>query len=164
MTETSMTYVAISPKLVLGSCPESGSDVELLKSGLGVTAVLNLQTDDDMRFLEIDWSAINRQYVHSKVQLRRIPIIDFDRVDLLDQLPRCISALHSLMRTGNTTYVHCTAGVNRAPTTIVAYLYWFSNWELLDAAKHVKSLRVCSPDTEIIERASKNFGPRAIIF
>jgi protein-tyrosine phosphatase len=162
MTNSSMSYVAIASKLILGSCPESSSDVELLKSQLGVTAVLNLQTDDDMKFLEMDWSAINRQYVRSKVQLRRIPIIDFDRVDLLDQLPRGIRALHSLMHSGNTTYVHCTAGASRAPTTIVAYLYWFCGWELLDAANHVKSLRICSPDTETIERASRNFGPRVI--
>jgi hypothetical protein len=60
-----MDYIQIFPKLTLGSCPEDAADVEVLHKELGITAVLNLQTDEDFSHLELDWNAICRQYVRT---------------------------------------------------------------------------------------------------
>jgi hypothetical protein len=43
-----MNLSRIEPNLFVGSCPHDADDVKLLRSKHGVTAVLNVQTDEDM--------------------------------------------------------------------------------------------------------------------
>ncbi len=43
-----MNLDPILPNIFLGSCPTSSSDIERLKSDFGITAVLNVQMDEDM--------------------------------------------------------------------------------------------------------------------
>ena len=60
-------YIAmhVSPilknKLLIGSCPITAGDVGQLKAE-GITAVLNLQTDEDLKPREIDWPAMTDAY------------------------------------------------------------------------------------------------------
>jgi len=42
-----MEYVQILPQLFLGSHPQTTDEIERLRQEAGITAVLNLQTDDD---------------------------------------------------------------------------------------------------------------------
>lgn len=45
---------------------------------------------------------------------------DFDAFDLRTRLPAVVSKLHkAINRNGGVTYVHCTAGLGRAPATAV---------------------------------------------
>lgn len=45
---------------------------------------------------------------------------DFDAFDLRMRLPAVVSKLHkAINRNGGVTYVHCTAGLGRAPATAV---------------------------------------------
>ena len=59
---------------------------------------------------------------------RRVPARDFDEDDLRQNLPQCVAALDQLLTAGNTVYVHCTAGMGRAPSTVIAYLVWREHW------------------------------------
>ena len=43
---------------------------------------------------------------------------DFDRADLKLKLPASVTALNDLVESGETVYVHCTAGVSRSPTVV----------------------------------------------
>ena len=52
----------ILPKLLVGSCPVDRHNVESLKTRRGVTAVLNLQTDDDFAAWGIDWPKLEAAY------------------------------------------------------------------------------------------------------
>ena len=47
--------------LLVGSCPVSEDEIEQLKAA-GITAVLNLQTDEDLFQREIDWPAMEAVY------------------------------------------------------------------------------------------------------
>jgi len=87
------------------------------------------------------------------VELRRVPVRDFDQDDLRRDLPECVQALRELIDDGHTVYVHCTAGMGRSPTVVVAYLYWIEQRELEEAAVHVSRCRPCSPDLEAIRLA-----------
>jgi dual specificity protein phosphatase-like protein len=83
-----------------------------------------------------------------------LPVTDFDRLELLSKLPKCVVVLEQSLAAGNTLYEHCTAGVNRSPTVIVAYLHQTLKWPLEQALEHVLSCRNCCPDEEIIRKAS----------
>ena len=49
-----MRVDGILPKILVGSCPVSRADIDQLKADFGVTGVLNLQTEDDFRYMGID--------------------------------------------------------------------------------------------------------------
>ena len=53
-------------------------------------------------------------------------IRDFDPFSLRMELPGAVAALaRSAQAQGGTAYVHCTAGLGRAPATALAYMWWF---------------------------------------
>ena len=52
----------------------------------------------------------------------RFPIRDFDIPDMRRQLAGAVSALARLLGQGHRIYVHCTAGLGRAPLTVLGYL------------------------------------------
>jgi hypothetical protein len=50
-----MDYSPILSKLFIGSHPQAVDDIERLRQESAVTAVLNLQTDEDMRAVNLNW-------------------------------------------------------------------------------------------------------------
>jgi len=42
-------------------------------------------------------------------------------------------------------YVHCTAGLGRAPAVCIAYLYWWCGMNLDDAYQYLTNIRPCGP-------------------
>ncbi len=42
-------------------------------------------------------------------------------------------------------YVHCTAGLGRAPAVCIAYMYWFLGMNLDVAYKTLTDIRPCGP-------------------
>lgn len=55
---------------------------------------------------------------------------DFDPHSLRSSLPGAVAALDGELRQGRSVYVHCTAGLGRAPAACIAYLYWFQDFQL----------------------------------
>jgi protein-tyrosine phosphatase len=149
-----MDYRQILPKLFIGTYVETAADFERLKRETGVTAVLNLQTDDDMRYFKLDWNSLLHYYKSCGIELRRVPVRDFDAVDLQDKLPACVSTLNSLLESGHMVYLHCSAGAGRSPTVAIAYLFWRHGWGLDQAVAHVLQCRPCSPNVEAIRLAT----------
>jgi protein tyrosine phosphatase (PTP) superfamily phosphohydrolase (DUF442 family) len=150
-----MHYNAISATLYVGTCPMEAGDVDAL-ARLGVTAVLNVQTDEDLTFWGICWEDLEAQYRDWSITVRRVPVRDFDPDALRCGLPDCVRALDELIRAGHTVYVHCSAGINRSPSTVIAYLHWIAGWELSDAVAHVMNCRACDPYVEAIEAAGED--------
>ena len=152
-----MDYVQILPRLILGSHPQTTDDIETLRRESGVTAVLNLQTDDDMRAVGVVWEPLEGHYHASGVLLRRLPVRDFDSIDLREKLPECVRALDQLLAASHSVYLHCTAGAGRSPTVAIAYLHWCRGWDLDQAAAYVQERRECFPKLEVIRLAVR--GP-----
>ena len=50
---------------------------------------------------------------------------DFDPNSLREELPKAVCGLQRAISEGKTVYVHCTAGLGRAPAVVIAYLFWF---------------------------------------
>ena len=61
-----------------------------------------------------------------------------------------------LMKDGHTVYVHCNAGMNRSPSTVIAYLHWIEGQALEEAVRHVTRCRSCSPYVDAIMLATED--------
>ena len=66
-----MNYSQILPNLFVGSFPKTADDVGELKTA-GVTGVLNLQTQEDFDFHQVDWPGLRAKYFAHGIDFRRI--------------------------------------------------------------------------------------------
>lgn len=57
-------------------------------------------------------------------------IADFDGESLRRCLPRIVLAIAGALSAGGHVYVHCTAGLGRAPAACIAWRYWFDGMQL----------------------------------
>ncbi len=146
----------ILPQLFVGACPCDPADVDSLATKFGVTAVLNLQTDEDFASWGIDWHEMEKAYRRRGVELRRVPVQDFNPEELRQKLPACVQALDGLLRAGHTAYVHCNAGVNRSPSAVVAYLHWVWGLGLDEAVAYVTKRHPSDPYVEAIRLATED--------
>jgi protein-tyrosine phosphatase len=146
-------YNRIQPWLLVGAFLESTDEVKMLQRQEGVSAVLNLQTEEDLEEVSFFDEHPEALYGDSGVKVCRLPVRDFDEQHLQQRLPECVAALRRLIDQGHTVYLHCTAGVNRSPTVAIAYLHWCLGWDLDTAVKHVVKRRKCSPKVDAIIQA-----------
>ncbi len=91
-----INYAQILPELLLGSYPRSADDIDRLRQEAVITAVLNLQTADDMRWLNLSWETLQAHYKACHVDLRRVSVRDFDSTELWSKLPECVGTLVEL--------------------------------------------------------------------
>ncbi|CAD6252570.1 unnamed protein product [Miscanthus lutarioriparius] len=107
---------------------QSPLDVDKLRK-IGVKTVFCLQQDSDLE--------------------------DFDAFDLRLRLPAVVSKLHKLINcNGGVTYIHCTAGLGRAPAVALAYMFWILGYSLNEGHQLLQSKRACFPKLEAIKLAT----------
>lgn len=136
----------------VGPYPQSAGDIDVL-AATGITAVVNLQTDDDLHHRGVDLDQLRCRLGSHDIELWRLPIRDFDECDLVRGLPAAVGLLHRLVDAGHRTYVHCTAGMGRAPAVVLAYLvhrgHPLKQASTLLTARHPAS----APNTSAVARA-----------
>ncbi|ESW16300.1 hypothetical protein PHAVU_007G145000 [Phaseolus vulgaris] len=126
--ELGMNYNFIRPDLIVGSCPQTPDDVEKLRR-IGVKTIFCLQQDSDLE--------------------------DFDAFDLRMQLPAVVSKLYKAVNSnGGVTYIHCTAGLGRAPAVATAYMFWVLGYTFKEAHTLLQSKRECFPKLDAIKSAT----------
>uniref|UniRef100_A0A1D1ZB83 Dual specificity protein phosphatase 4 n=1 Tax=Anthurium amnicola TaxID=1678845 RepID=A0A1D1ZB83_9ARAE len=153
--ELGMNYNFIRSDLIVGSCLQTPGDVDKLRS-IGVKTIFCLQQDSDLEYFGIDIGAI-QEYAKQcgDIEHCRAEIRDFDAFDLRMRLSAVVSKLHkAINRNGGITYVHCTAGLGRAPAVALAYMFWVQGYELNEANTLLLSKRSCFPKLEAIKGAS----------
>ncbi|MGH7789555.1 MAG: dual specificity protein phosphatase family protein [Candidatus Binatia bacterium] len=86
----------------------------------GITAVLSLQEPGP----DLPAAAMDRMRAACAPGIRfvNVAIADYDPFALVERLPAALDALDELHRDGRVVYVHCSAGINRAPSLALAYL------------------------------------------
>jgi protein-tyrosine phosphatase len=140
----------ISGRLWVGSYvrPE---DIEVLRN-LKITSIFNLQSDWDLANYNISMNKLFAAYELAEIELRRIPIPDFDRQALGMHLPHAVEDLeNALAPDSGKAYVHCTAGINRGPTLAAAYLIKAGGLTSQEAYDYVIVRRRCSPYFGILQ-------------
>ncbi|XP_062209555.1 phosphoglucan phosphatase DSP4, amyloplastic-like isoform X2 [Phragmites australis] len=153
--ELGMNYSFIRPDLIVGSCLQSPLDVDKLRK-IGVKTVFCLQQNSDLEYFGVDIRAIQdyslqfKDIVHCRAEIR-----DFDAFDLRLRLPAVVSKLHKLINSnGGVTYIHCTAGLGRAPSVALAYMFWILGYSLNEGHQLLQSKRACFPKLEAIKLAT----------
>ncbi|KAG2729696.1 hypothetical protein I3760_01G261800 [Carya illinoinensis] len=150
--ELGMNYNFINPDLIVGSCLQTPEDVDKLRS-IGVKTIFCLQQDSDLEYFGVDINAI-RDYAkkYDDITHLRAEIRDFDAFDLRTRLPAVVSKLDkAINRNGGVTYIHCTAGLGRAPAVALAYMFWVQDYGLGEAHQLLLSKRTCSPNLDAIK-------------
>ncbi|KAK9061310.1 hypothetical protein SSX86_018490 [Deinandra increscens subsp. villosa] len=153
--ELGMNYNFIRPDIIVGSCLQTPADVDKLRS-IKVKTIYCLQQDSDLEYFSVDISAI-REYASTfdDIQHLRAEIRDFDGTDLRLRLPAVVSKLHKAVnRNGGVTYIHCTAGLGRAPSTALAYMFWVQGYKLNNALSLLLRNRKCFPNVDAIKSAT----------
>ncbi|XP_010543685.1 PREDICTED: phosphoglucan phosphatase LSF2, chloroplastic [Tarenaya hassleriana] len=150
-----MNYTLITDELIVGSQPQKPEDIDHLKHEENVAYILNLQQDTDIEYWGIDLETIVRRSKELGIHHMRRPAKDFDPDSLRSQLPKAVALLESATSQGKgRVYVHCTAGLGRAPAIAIAYMYWFCDMDLNTAYDTLVSKRPCGPNKRAIRGAT----------
>lgn len=115
-------YGVIRENLLVGRCPYDIRDIELIQKSMGVSAILSLQHNECLVRMNIDYASHERYGQALGLVMARCPMRDFDPEDQRFGLPAAVNLLRDLLQVGYRVYVHCTLGINRAPTVVLGYL------------------------------------------
>ena len=135
-----ISYSQIETDIFIGSAPQSSVDVARLLE-LNVSAVLSLQSDEDFRSHGIDWKKIQSIYRYNDIEVQRFQINDFDETDMGNKLVPPVQMLNDLLTQGKCVYVHCNAGVCRAPGTVLAYLSHYRGMSVEQGLVYIRRKR-----------------------
>jgi len=140
----------VLPQLVVGEYPNL-ADVPWLRDTFGVTAVVCLQDDADLASKRLRLVELRRAYLEAGIVFEHVPVPDGDPEFLADRLPAVVDLVHTHVDAGGTVYLHCNAGMNRAPTAAIAYVHVRGGLALRDAIEFVKQRRSCVPYVRALE-------------
>ena len=120
---------------------------------IGTTCIVSLQTDDDLAAYGVSLVDVLRACRDAGIEPRRVSTPDFDQGALAVKLPLCVAELEAAIAPKSArVYLHCTAGINRSPTTAAAFLIRSRGYTAQEAYVYVVSRRDCEPYLEILER------------
>jgi protein-tyrosine phosphatase len=148
--DTPPSVTEILPELLIGEYlrPE---DVAWLRQTHGVTAVLNLQDDDDLRIKGLDLKSLAESFERAGVAMVRMPVPDSSADHLAQALEAAVAEVNTLIEGGERVYLHCNAGINRAPTVAIAFIHLHRTMALGEAVSYVRKRRICAPYTVMLE-------------
>ncbi len=141
----------LDDSLAVGSYPAGPGAILALSERIGIRAVVNLQSDDDLRARSLDWSQLWMAYTRLGIQVTRVPIVDFDVADLSRHLSAAVAAVAKHTSAGRKVYVHCNAGLNRSPSTVIAYLIRHRGMSAAEAIAWVGDRHESAPYEDVIE-------------
>ena len=80
-----INFSRVEADIFIGSAPKIEVDVGRLKQ-TQISAVLSLQSDNDLNIHRIDWKKLQSTYQYNGINVQRFQINDFDEVDLANKL------------------------------------------------------------------------------
>ncbi|XP_042606859.1 laforin [Cyprinus carpio] len=162
-------FSQVLPCVWLGSCPRRVEHVTLkLKQELGVTAVMNFQTEWDVvnnshgcrRDLSQPMSPETMTHLYKDCGLSYIwiPTPDMSTEGRTQMLPQAVFLLYGLLENGHTVYVHCNAGVGRSTAAVCGLLMYVLGWRLRKVQYYLTARRAAVYiDEEALVRAENDF-------
>lgn len=146
----------LCPQLLIGEYPRI-DDAPWLKEHYRVTAVQSLQDPEDLRLNGLSISGLEETYRKSGIRFVRTPISDGSADAMSLHLKKALDQLKTLIDDRERVFLHCNAGLNRAPTLAIAFMRAFCRMSLDEALAHVKQRHPCGPYMTVLE---DYFGPR----
>lgn len=105
-----LKYCRVLPQLYIGSQPNQRGFDHLVAEG--ITAIVNMRIEKDDRIFNLH----GMEYLH-------LPVID-DTAPTVEQIKAGTYFIDQILAHSGNVYIHCGAGVGRAPTMAAAYMLW----------------------------------------
>ena len=119
-----------------------------------ITAVMCVQTDNDIKAYNIPWGNIQKYYADKKIKLVHYPILELNECSLTERIEEGALELHKLIADNHVVYVHCSSGVNRSSTVVAGDLCLYQKMIPFDAINYVcKYRKYAQPLISAIEAA-----------
>lgn len=135
--------------LWVGPAPRTDGDFRRL-AALGVQEVLSLQPEEEARAIGVPPEDAARMAATHGLALHRVPIRDFDVRSMASGVPGAVRLLRDLRARGRQVYVHCNAGINRAPTVAAGYLALAHDLTGAQACEWITAAHPCAPDRHVV--------------
>lgn len=131
---------------------------------LGITTVISLQTDEDLKRHGISPGDLEKAYQKAGIEWRRVPTPDFDSEALARSLPNAVTQVQEALADPRTrVYLHCTVGINRSATTAAGFLILSRGISVQEACRYLAARRECSPTLDVLHRYEETLrGTRVI--
>lgn len=102
---------------------------------------------------------MEKHYREHEIEPKWFPIHDFNADDLKAKILEGAHILNDLINEkGKTVYVHCTAGMGRAPAVVVTYLCIYYGMDPEYGDRFVKSYRsVSAPNLPVIKAVVEGY-------
>jgi len=142
----------VTASLLVGGYPNV-ADLAWLADEHGVSAVVCLQDDFDLAAKRLSLAALQAECRRLGLAHHRVPVPDGDDDLMARRLPEIVRILAGLIDAGGRVYLHCNAGMNRAPTAAIAYLHVAGGHDLGVARRLVKAQRPCVPLAAALDAA-----------
>jgi protein-tyrosine phosphatase len=143
-------YNQIIPDRLWVGCLAQPGDAKQLRR-MGITIVVSLQTDSDLKQHGISQEKLVQAIEDMGIDIRWVPVQEFDREDLIRQLPTCVSVVEAALTPAwAKLYLHCSAGIIRSPTVAAAYLMKAYSMSAEKACDILIAKRDCRPDIEVL--------------
>ncbi len=136
-----MSISQISAQVLVGSSPKDVGDVRELHEKYAINNVLSLQTDADLRVRGINIELLEKHYQSREISFARFAIDDVDAQDMANKIIHPIKHLGNLVQQGKKIYVHCNAGICRATSTVLGYLYLYEGMDLTEGLNFIRAKR-----------------------
>ncbi len=141
----------IPERLWVGAYPQAEDVVDFRR--LAISTVVSLQDQRDIAGLGISLRELSDAYQKAGIEFRQVEVRDFDKADLQEKLARCVEQIDAALALRSArVYLHCTAGLNRAPTAAAAYLIRFQGMSARQAYDYILACRYCRPYLDILEK------------
>ena len=141
--------------IFIGPYPQSEEDLKKI-SQKGVNEIINLQTDDDIKARQIKIDLLKKEAKNYGININRYPIEDCCHEIMVSRLKGASDLLNELLEKGKTVYVHCTAGMYRASSTVILYLVLYEKYEVNEAVEFCSKYRpIICPNVRAVNELSE---------
>ena len=144
--------------IFIGSYPIDDEDVRDMKN-IGITAVLNLQTQDDIAERGYSWTKMQQLYQNKGIKSAiHYSIDDYNEEEHVKKTFAAAQYLNDLVNSkNNKVFIHCSSGISRASTVALCYLALYKKvpcWRSIDQCDEhlLKHHHVSTPNQFIIEQ------------
>jgi len=128
----------LRPHLYIGASVQP-ADIPRLHVA-GITAILSLQ----QLGIDVPHAAAERmrRACEPHIRFHNVAIHDYDPAAIITAMPETLATLDALIGDGRVVYLHCSEGINRAPSVALAYLV---RHERMDVDAALADVRRCDP-------------------
>ncbi|MFZ0257152.1 MAG: dual specificity protein phosphatase family protein [Gammaproteobacteria bacterium] len=136
-----LNWSEIREDILVGSCPMTAEDIDRIRRQTRATAILSIQSDQCRAAFDINYEKHQSHAARCGLVLVNAPMRDFDPAHQRQRLADAVRALHRLLDAKHRVYVHCTAGINRAPLTVLTYLTFVEGMTIEEAMRLIHDAR-----------------------